>query len=107
MLISVPAGACRTACEAALKEFENKRNEDRDTIESKSYQSLYDGAVHNGLKPTLEDIAKMREMATRDVEHMMESHPAQRAYHTGQALPAGCWTMHSMTPWRWTCRASS
>lgn len=74
MFISVPRRDCRTACEAALKTHFTKQQEDREKLGNQAYQSIYDGAVHNGLKPTIDDLQKMRDMASRDVEHMMENH---------------------------------
>ena len=76
MFIAVSTRDCRAACETALKELVAKRQEDQQTIGDNAYQAIHDGAVHNGLKPTLDDLQKMRDMANRDVEHMMDSHPA-------------------------------
>ena len=75
MFIGVSTRDCRVACEAALKDIEDKITSDRKEIGDKAYQSLHDGAVHNGLVPTLENLQTMRDMAARDVEHMMEDHP--------------------------------
>lgn len=78
MFIAISAGDCRTAVAAALEGFKTKLAEDRDAVREKSYDALYNGAVHNGLKPTQKDLDQMNAMANSDVEHMMEQHPANQ-----------------------------
>ncbi len=76
MFVPVPVGSCRAAVNAQIAELEEILKRDRDTIARQSYDQLYAGAVHNGLKPTQSDLDQMREMSNRDVDHMMEDHPA-------------------------------
>lgn len=75
MLIAVPTGDCRTAIKAAIKYATDKRDEDHKAFEQQCYDRLYNGAVHNGLRPSLEQMNQMREMAARDAEHAVNSHP--------------------------------
>lgn len=77
MFIAIPTRDCRLAIAAAIKSIGDKIAEDREAIRQKSYDALYNGAVHNGLKPTAGDLAKMNEMVDNDLEHMMSSHPGQ------------------------------
>src|SRR6478736_1521435 len=98
MQIRVPTGSCRTAVgaaivalEAALKDFKARAHE-------QCYNSLYEGAVHNGLVVNDARKQEMRAMADRDVEHMLEGHPSNDtmrvlqnfvdmlAYHHGDSI---------------------
>jgi hypothetical protein len=76
VLIAVPTGDCRTAIKAAIKYSTDKRTEDHKAFEQTCYDRLYNGAVHNGLRPSLEQMNQMREMAARDAEHAITAHPA-------------------------------
>jgi len=77
MFIPVSVGSVRTAIAAAVAATNETIAADRATISERSYNQLYNGAVHNGLKPSEADLAKMREMSDRDVDHMMSDHPAK------------------------------
>ncbi len=76
MLITVPTRDCRLALEAAEKYVVTKRDEDKATAEQQCYERLYNGARHNGMTPSLDHMQQMREMAARDIEHMMTQHPS-------------------------------
>lgn len=75
MFIPVSIRDCRTAIAAAIAATQALIDKDRATIAQRSYDQLYAGAVHNGLKPTQGNIEQMKEMSERDVAHMMEGHP--------------------------------
>ena len=78
MQIRVSTGDCRFAVAAALKSLEDAIAEIRTKIWDNNYQSLVDGAEHNGLLVNDERRQEMREMTDRDVEHMMSQHPGHQ-----------------------------
>lgn len=88
MLIPVSIGDCRIAVKAAIEAAEKQLVDDRKTIRDKSFQQLHDGAVHNGLKPSQSDLQNMNDMVDRDMDHMMESHPAKHVMEVHQNLLA-------------------
>ena len=79
MQVRIPVRDCRVAVIAALEEVRAKLAEDRELHRDRSFRALHDGAVHNGL--TVDDARRkeMQEMVDRDIEHMMEQHPANDA----------------------------
>jgi hypothetical protein len=75
MQVRIPTRDCRAAVGAALVALEAKVAKDRQTIWDRSFNSLKEGAVHNGLVMGPGREQEMREMVDRDIEHMMKSHP--------------------------------
>lgn len=75
MLITLPTRDCRAAIGKAIEDNDAKLEADRATLAERSYQQLYDGAVHNGLRPSQAQLDEMKAMVDRDLVHAMESHP--------------------------------
>jgi hypothetical protein len=98
MQVRISTRDCRVAVGAALVALEAKVAKDRQTIWDRSFNSLKEGAIHNGLVMGPAREQEMREMTDRDIEHMMKSHPgvevAQQlanyvdmlAYHKGDEV---------------------
>ena len=75
MFVPVPVRDCRAAIAAAIEAANKTIESDRAAYTERSFDQLHSGAVHNGLKPSESDLAKMREMVANDVEHSMDGHP--------------------------------
>ncbi len=98
MQIRVSTGNCRLAVGAALVALEGKIKEFGDKHREGAYEALKAGAIHNGLDVNEAREKEMREMVDRDLEHMMEKHPAHEtvsvlknfvdmlAYHHGDTI---------------------
>lgn len=98
MQIRVSTRDCRVAVGAAIVGLKKKFEEDKASFTERSYSSLYDGAVHNGVHVDENRMREMREMVDRDVQHAMLSHPANEllqvlnnfvdmlAYHKGDDI---------------------
>lgn len=76
MYISIPARDCRIAIGKALEEVNAGLDKVKDEVREASFKALYEGAVHNGMRPTPTQIEEMRAMVERDLEHMMPNHPS-------------------------------
>lgn len=98
MQIRVSTRDCRVAVGAAIVSLKQKFEEDKASFSERSYNALYDGAVHNGVPVNDARKQEMREMVDRDVQHAMLSHPANEllqvlnnfvdmlAYHRGDDI---------------------
>ncbi len=78
MYISIPTGDCRAAIGKAIIAGEGRIAEDTVRLKDQAYAQLRGGAEHNGIKVDDAREKEMRDMVDRDVEHMLESHPAKQ-----------------------------
>jgi len=74
MLIPVSLRSIRAAIGKAQSTIKQKFEEDKAKFAEASFNQLHDGAVHNGLTPSAEQIQTMRDMVARDVDHATEQH---------------------------------
>jgi len=75
MQIRVSSRDCRAAVGASIVALEARVTDYRDKVLETSFKALLEGAVHNGLDVNDARKQEMREMAERDVAHMLEQHP--------------------------------
>lgn len=79
MFIPLPAGSFGAAAPLALAHHKQQIEDRKQALADDCYNRLYEGAVHNGLKPSTEQLTMMREMAGRDAEECMADHPSRHA----------------------------
>ena len=76
MQIRVPTGHCRTAVGAAIVAAQAEIESWRERSLTEAYDTLIEGAKHNGVHVSDSIKAEMKDMAARDVESMSKRHPA-------------------------------
>ena len=74
MLIPISLRNIRTAIGLAQDAAKQKLEADKAKLTEAAFNQLHDGAVHNGLKPTPDQIQNMHDMVDRDVVHAMGEH---------------------------------
>lgn len=74
MLIPISIRNLRSAVALAQGAAKQTFEEDKAKLTEQSFNQLHDGAVHNGLTPSSDQIQTMRDMVDRDVAHAMENH---------------------------------
>jgi hypothetical protein len=77
MLIPLSIGSLRTAAAACIIEQQEQLDSDKAKLAERSYANLHAGAAHNGMTITTERDKEMRDMAARDVDHIMGDHPSK------------------------------